>query len=69
MATENPTLAGSLEAAVNTVDSVLHGLQEIAQGTEVQHALWAFSNALQAAQPALESALAFISNAAQVNHE
>lgn len=66
MATENLSLASRLEKAINTVDAVMHGLQEIAPQTHAQHALWAFSNALEGAQPALEEALALIEKVQEV---
>jgi len=68
MATEDLSLASRLEKAINSVDSVMRGLQEIAPNTALQHALWAFSNALEAAQPALDDAFSLIEKAEVVAH-
>lgn len=68
MATDDLSLASRLENAIHTVDSVMHGLQEIASGTTLQHALFAFSNALEAALPALENAFAVLGKSQGVAH-
>lgn len=59
MTQDNSSLAARLESARNAVDSVVNGLQEVADKTDVKHLLWALSIALETALPTLEEASCF----------